>query len=320
MNFRFNPNLVPDDSMNIGLIIYYIFSLALGIIVLSGLVYYYHRKKERVYLYLIALYLSFMMMIVYLNAGLIFSMSGWWDTFAPVGEWDKGWIVFVIIGSLFSSSFIMTLPLFVNEFYSVRRKKTANRVFSALFAMNIVLITLSLVRNVDTAILSMICIGASILYAVMMSRIRSRNVIFPGAIKINRGILIVTLIFLPFIVTRDLLNLDFWNNILPQYFFFTAAFFLVTNLIIIRFFIRFSYQAFHSNVVLQDREVLKRNYGLSARETEIAQLLIIEGLSYKDISSRLFISMPTVKSHINHIYRKTNCKNRNELLQLFRKI
>jgi DNA-binding NarL/FixJ family response regulator len=45
------------------------------------------------------------------------------------------------------------------------------------------------------------------------------------------------------------------------------------------------------------------DFKLTARETEILSLLV-EGLSYKMIANRCFISLPTVNSHIQNIYEK----------------
>lgn len=44
-------------------------------------------------------------------------------------------------------------------------------------------------------------------------------------------------------------------------------------------------------------------FKLTSRETEILSLLV-QGLSYKMIASRCFISLPTVNSHIQKIYEK----------------
>lgn len=48
---------------------------------------------------------------------------------------------------------------------------------------------------------------------------------------------------------------------------------------------------------------------LTPRETEILQLMA-RGLSNQEISQELFVSMPTVKTHITHILRKTNSRDR----------
>ena len=66
-----------------------------------------------------------------------------------------------------------------------------------------------------------------------------------------------------------------------------------------------------------DTAVLGR-FGLSARETEIAGMLL-EGLSYKAIGEKLFISAETVKSHAGGIYRKAGAASRQELARLIQR-
>ncbi len=56
-----------------------------------------------------------------------------------------------------------------------------------------------------------------------------------------------------------------------------------------------------------------QSYKLTKREIEIA-LLVRQGLSYKDISEKLFISGKTVENHLQHIYEKTSVNNRVAML------
>ncbi|PHS07792.1 MAG: hypothetical protein COA88_07785 [Kordia sp.] len=56
-------------------------------------------------------------------------------------------------------------------------------------------------------------------------------------------------------------------------------------------------------------------YNLTNREIEVTEL-IIRGASYKQIGDKLFISLPTVKSHISNIYRKTSVNNKVALINL----
>ena len=64
-------------------------------------------------------------------------------------------------------------------------------------------------------------------------------------------------------------------------------------------------------------ETLFREYGLSKRETDVAALLVNEGLLAKEIGKRLFISTYTVNEHIANIYQKFGVKRRPEFMTLF---
>ncbi|MFN3917794.1 MAG: response regulator transcription factor [Flavobacteriales bacterium] len=55
-----------------------------------------------------------------------------------------------------------------------------------------------------------------------------------------------------------------------------------------------------------------KNYALTEREEQIARLLV-QGITYQNISEQLFISLPTVKTHASNIYKKCNVKTRHEL-------
>ncbi|WP_053228350.1 helix-turn-helix transcriptional regulator [Spirochaeta cellobiosiphila] len=56
-------------------------------------------------------------------------------------------------------------------------------------------------------------------------------------------------------------------------------------------------------------------FGLTEREGEIFDLLV-ESYSYKDICKQLNISLATVKTHVSHLYQKTNVNNKSELKYL----
>jgi DNA-binding NarL/FixJ family response regulator len=60
------------------------------------------------------------------------------------------------------------------------------------------------------------------------------------------------------------------------------------------------------------------NYQLTERETEILGL-IAEGLSYKIIADRLFLSTKTVGKHIENIYAKFHVTNKIEAVNMYRK-
>ena len=64
------------------------------------------------------------------------------------------------------------------------------------------------------------------------------------------------------------------------------------------------------NVLSPSIDDMFREHNLSERETEAALLMVREGLSNEEIGERLFISIPTVKTHVSQIYRKFGVKSR----------
>jgi DNA-binding CsgD family transcriptional regulator len=68
----------------------------------------------------------------------------------------------------------------------------------------------------------------------------------------------------------------------------------------------------------KEMERITEKYNISPREHEILDL-IMKGKSNKEIEDALFISMPTVKTHISNIYKKFAVKNRLELIRSIQK-
>ncbi len=63
---------------------------------------------------------------------------------------------------------------------------------------------------------------------------------------------------------------------------------------------------------LTPSEAFCASHGITVRERDVMTLLV-QGRSYRDITDALFISLPTVKTHVSNLYRKTGTANRLEL-------
>jgi two-component system, NarL family, response regulator LiaR len=59
------------------------------------------------------------------------------------------------------------------------------------------------------------------------------------------------------------------------------------------------------------KEISSVSYDLTRREMEILTLLS-EGLTYKEIADRLFVSATTIKTHVHNIYEKLQVNNKVE--------
>lgn len=58
-----------------------------------------------------------------------------------------------------------------------------------------------------------------------------------------------------------------------------------------------------------------KNYGFTEREKEVIEHLV-KGATYKQTAEALFISVPTVKTHVSNIYKKAGVNNKIELVAL----
>jgi DNA-binding CsgD family transcriptional regulator len=57
------------------------------------------------------------------------------------------------------------------------------------------------------------------------------------------------------------------------------------------------------------------DFALSKREQEVLNLLA-QGMSNQEIADELFVSVPTVKTHISNIYEKLDVKRRTQAIQI----
>jgi DNA-binding NarL/FixJ family response regulator len=64
-----------------------------------------------------------------------------------------------------------------------------------------------------------------------------------------------------------------------------------------------------------DHSTRKLFGGLTSRQFEILQALS-EGLSNKEIASRLFLSTRTVDMHVRNIFDSLNCRNRADAVKI----
>jgi DNA-binding NarL/FixJ family response regulator len=69
------------------------------------------------------------------------------------------------------------------------------------------------------------------------------------------------------------------------------------------------------NIFLHEKKITKKE-SLSDRENEVLKLLA-DGLLYKEIAERLFISHGTVRQHIHNIYEKLHVQNRTEAVNKY---
>lgn len=74
-----------------------------------------------------------------------------------------------------------------------------------------------------------------------------------------------------------------------------------------------------SDADLLQIEKQKQQLGLSSRELEVLQLMA-EGLSNQEIADRLFLSVPTIKTHSSNLFLKLDVKRRTQAVEKARQL
>lgn len=137
-----------------------------------------------------------------------------------------------------------------------------------------------------------------------------------GVKKILKALVVLQFVFYPVMFAETML---IGAGVLRYEIGAFSLFYFLFNILWLYFVSRYLY---FPEIKIIDETVALENYSsiynISNREREVAQLLL-EGLSYKEIGSRLFISYETVKSHVNNIYLKSKVKSKMELAGLIRK-
>lgn len=106
-----------------------------------------------------------------------------------------------------------------------------------------------------------------------------------------------------------------WNPMPEERVLILPAFYVFFNFCIVR--VQKYLVAGDNGDALADSHVNLQGFGLSRREAQVAELLA-EGLAYKEIASKLFISLSTVQTHVKQVYRKTDINSKMQLRDLIK--
>lgn len=126
--------------------------------------------------------------------------------------------------------------------------------------------------------------------------------------KRTKKLYIIIFAIIPFLILDEI----FWQRIYPNLFYSPMMFYLFWNIVSSIFLILYIYDY---KIVKNKRKYSDIAHLLTKREHEIVDELQ-KGLTYKEISEDLNVSLSTIKAHIYNIYQKYDVRNKIELLEL----
>lgn len=150
--------------------------------------------------------------------------------------------------------------------------------------------------------LAYVFLGVSILYSMIIVRTTKPDIHIAHQEKIEQTMSIAIITILPLFLLIEF----FWDSDVPIT---ISVFFIILAVCkIIDNTKRLSLLKPTNTFELKE----DNTYNLTTREQEVTDLLV-KGHTYAKIAEDLFISMPTVKTHVSNIYRKVGVKNKMEL-------
>lgn len=300
---EFLPLFFHTDIMKIIEVILIIISYSLGIASLIVQFICYLKKME--FFINILFSISFLLLVSALSLNelnLIFAANG-----SPVIEG------FIVISMLFLA---LTTPLSIHKERIVKSEHKANIVIYIASAVLFLFLIASYILDIR-AIAEIIIrnfMFASIGYSMIIMLTKKPVMLIKHRAKIDKITSIVFLSILPFFAFIDLLydRIPSIHTYIPEGGYMLYLFFIYlasTNLM--DGFKRITLFTPENSI---NQHVLAR-YEITPRESEVL-MYIIKGKSYSEIADLLYISMPTVKTHISRAYKKMNINNKIELINL----
>lgn len=220
------------------------------------------------------------------------------------------------LGTSFSSLFGV---FFINYLFGLEITNQKKKIFLSIFAFQFISIAIYYLFETHYIFKFIIrtSIFAIIAYELYVGLKNYKQIVNKDLKQAIKSFILITILFLPFIILESykpyiqlIKNIELLKiTALPSYFFTLNIF----NLIFVLKY--FNTPSFIANNKLTD--YFKQKYDITEKQSEIIEL-IIEGVTYKQIAEKLFISPKTVDNHVQNIYKKLNVSTKMQLSNFVR--
>ncbi len=290
-------------------LLFCILSLFSGVasITLAAFIYIYHPKKAMKYF--IGLDVSLFVIQAMIALNLYIVRTGSADLAVISNAMD-------VLGTSFSSFFGLFM---IHELLGKRITKIKRNIILSITAFQIVAITICYV-NTKLVVLKhvgRVSLISIILYEALITIINYHQIPEKELKRASRIFAAVTLVFLPFLILEYLRpEIGVLSHLQVLKMLALPAYFWVINVCtLIWVCTYFNTPAYFAEDKLTGYFIEK--YAITDKETEVIEL-ILNGLTYKQIAERLFISPKTVDNHVQSIYKKLEVTSKIQLSNLIR--
>ncbi|MCG8571272.1 MAG: helix-turn-helix transcriptional regulator [Spirochaetes bacterium] len=227
-----------------------------------------------------------------------------------------GWII-GLTNRLGIFMMIYSLPAFFHSLFNLSWKGIQKSIFLGLITLGVVSEVIFWVFKVHNWRLVLIfpLFVSIFIYSFIIFFMHSSHIAYQQIKTKLRQFFLLSSFFFPLILLENFrIFIPFFNQlwifeVLTLPFYFILIFPLFFQLI----FVYLKEPAYFINNQISDFFITK--FQITSREKEVLERILV-GDNYQKIADQLFISYKTVDTHIQNIYRKTEVKNKLQLLNL----
>lgn len=287
---------------------YFFISYSTGIVALVFSLYLCRGRKSGLYTKYFFIVLSLFLVIV---SGTVSNYFNWNQDTVRIFH------ILQFIMYLCPCMLVYLLPDFYNDLYLAPFKKPF-RIISAVISAGLVIMLIVLwifkLKSVIHLII-MSFLGAATVYSVVTSFIWFRKPLTEPFFSFLKQITVLGAVFLPLFIFIDFYPLKAIEPLDVKGPLSLPLFYAIWNIIFIVRALKFIMS--RKSILPEVPQLFLDRYNISNRESEVLKLLL-NGLSYREIMEKLFISMPTVKTHVSNIYKKTGAGSKMKLANQLR--
>lgn len=221
-----------------------------------------------------------------------------------------------LIGTSFSSIFGL---YFITYLFGIKTTKLRRNIYILIFSLQFVGIILYYLidQSFIFKLIGKTSIAAVIMYELFIILKNYKHITNKDLKNSIKIFALITIVFLPIMIFEAYnSNIHFFQSEELLKIFAFPLYFLTINIFNLIFVLKyFNTPAFLDNNKLTD--YFKQKYDITEKQGEIIEL-ILEGITYKQIAEKLFISPKTVDNHIQNIYKKLNINNKIQLTNFVR--
>ncbi|QXE20851.1 LuxR C-terminal-related transcriptional regulator [Clostridium sp. 001] len=292
-------------------LLFCIISLFTGVSSISISYFIYNSNKKKSLKFFIALNLSFFAIQNSITLGLYSKYV------IEVGSFIPCLSKFLdIVGTSFSS---LSGLFLINYLFGIQITNFKKTLFISIFVFQFVGITIYYLFSAYYIFKFVVraSIIVVIVYELFIGLTNYKQVVNNDLRQAIKSFILLTIVFLPLIIFESyrpyihlIKNMEILKiAALPSYF-------LAINIFNLRLVLKY----FNAPAFIVDNKLtdyFKQKYDITEKQSEIIEL-ILEGVTYKQIAEKLFISPKTVDNHIQNIYKKLNVNSKMQLSNFIR--